>query len=932
MCVSKLLDVEEHVWSPMYGLKGNIDATVQVTMRDGRQQRTLTVPFEVKTGKNATSNHQAQTSLYNLLLTDRYDIEIAYGILYYMETSQTIRIPTVRHELRHMIMQRNQLACYVRERSVQLPPMKRSTNACGNCYAKSACFIYHKLADGGDGETSNMKAKFDQVVKHLTPTHQEFFLKWEDLLTKEEKESQKLRRELWTMLSSERERVGRCFANVMIEEGSACEETDNPKINRYKYTFIKDTPPAGFSFLDSQLAVGEPIVVSDEQGHFALALGFVTSVRKGRISVAVDRRLHNARIRRAGFDESSNQVFASIMEVVAEGATPTQSQGRIKKPPVRYRLDKDEFSNGMATVRNNLVQVMANDVFGSREIRRLVVDLAPPTFKAVSTQYTIAGYDSLNVDQKKAIEKVMSANDYALVLGMPGTGKTTTIAHIIRALVHQGKSVLLTSYTHSAVDNILLKLRGDKMPILRLGAPAKVHPEVQDFVTLAGQPMDSFEEIRSAWHDSPIVATTCLGVNHPVFHERTFDYCIVDEASQITLPICLGPIRLARTFVLVGDHNQLPPLVQNEEARVGGLDISLFKLLSDTHPESVVNLEHQYRMCEDVMTLSNTLIYEGRLKCGTEELRHGKLDVPHMHKLQQRHFDASSILSGTSSATGRSLCTDWSASTCWLRSLVDPDARVRFVNTDGLPDSREEAKGNRIVNPTEARIVAQLVDALVTAGVPAAEIGVMTHYRSQLSLLKHSLGSLGSRGSGVELHTADRFQGRDKDVVVLSLVRSNQQRSIGDLLKDWRRINVAFTRAKTKLLVVGSRDTLRGCGDGEMLSRFVRLMEDRHWVFDLAPDALEAHCFDNDGGGGATQTPRSPAKRAKNKNENKNKTTSTSSSQGKVLVASTKANSRPAAAAAAAAPRRGRVTEKAVLKGKPVLRDIFNDIMSGGGY
>ncbi len=190
MCVSKLLDVEEHVWSPMYGLKGNIDATVQVTMRDGADRRTLTVPFELKTGKNASSNHQAQTVLYNLLLSDRYDIEIAYGILYYMETSQTHRIPAIRHELRHMIMQRNQLACYIRERSVQLPPMKSSKNACNKCYAQTSCFTYHRLADDGDGETSAMGDKFDNAVQHLTPAHKEFFLKWEDLLTKEEKVSQ----------------------------------------------------------------------------------------------------------------------------------------------------------------------------------------------------------------------------------------------------------------------------------------------------------------------------------------------------------------------------------------------------------------------------------------------------------------------------------------------------------------------------------------------------------------------------------------------------------------------------------------------------------------------------------------------------------------------------------------------------------------------
>ncbi|KAK4044231.1 hypothetical protein C8A01DRAFT_31544 [Parachaetomium inaequale] len=958
MCVSKLLDVEEHVWSPMYGLKGNIDATVQVTMREGKVSRTLTVPFEVKTGKNATANHQAQTVLYNLLLSDRYDIEIVYGILYYMETSQTLRIPAIRHELRHMIMQRNMLACYIRERSVQLPPMKRNKNQCGKCYAQASCFTYHKLADGGDGETSGLDEKFDELVKHLTPTHQEFFLKWEDLLTKEEKESQKLRRELWTMVSTEREKLGRCFANVIIEEGSASEDKNQVKINRFSYTFIKENPPSGFSFLDSQLTVGEPIVISDEQGHFALALGYVTAVKKQRISVAVDRRLHNARIRQPGFDDVDNQVFASIMEVAPEGAKAEQIQGKTKEAPIRYRVDKDEFSNGMATVRNNLVQVMADGPFGSAEIRRLVVDLAPPRFKTTPTQYTVPGKDSLNVDQKAAVEKVMSARDYALVLGMPGTGKTTTIAHIIRALIGQGKTLLLTSYTHTAVDNILLKLKNDNIPILRLGAPAKVHPEVQDFATLAGQPMNSFDEIRRAWHDTPVVATTCLGINHPVFNERTFDYCIVDEASQITLPICLGPIRMARTFVLVGDHNQLPPLVQNEEARLGGLDVSLFKLLSDTHPQSVVNLEHQYRMSEDIMALSNTLIYNGRLKCGTESLRHAELHVPDMDALRTRHFDAASFISHSQSQSQQqqqqqqspskaphpaSFCPGPRPGTCWLADLVHPAARVRFVNTDALlPASREQAKGNRIVNPCEARIITQLVSALLAVGVPAAEIGVVTHYRSQLALLKHTLRSTsgGNSAAGVEMHTADRFQGRDKSVVILSLVRSNEQCAIGELLKDWRRINVAFTRAKTKLLVVGSRGTLGGCGEGEMLARFVGLMEEREWVYDLGAGALEGHFFAGEEGAGGTQGMNGVIGTARagggsggevGKGLGVRKGLLFPPGVGGGSVVKGKENRPLSQTGRTVEPKKAaRIGERAMLKGKPVLRDILNDMMDGG--
>lgn len=645
------------------------------------------------------------------------------------------------------------------------------------------------------------------------------------------------------MLSSEREKLGRCFSNVIIEPGSAYEDKNNQKINRYRYTMIKPSTQEKFSFLDSQIMVGEPIVISDEKGHFALANGYVTNVRKRRITVAVDRRLHNARIRGPGFDERNNQVFAGIMEVAHEGASPPQTCDTISEEPVHYRLDKDEFSNGMATVRNNLIQVMAEGPFGSREIRGLVVDLNAPRFKTQSTAYTLTDQANINVDQRRAIQKVMSAQDYALVLGMPGTGKTTTIAHIIRALISQGKSVLLTSYTHTAVDNILLKLKDDNIPILRLGNTAKINSDVQEFATLAANSMASFEEIKSAWHDSPIVATTCLGINHPIFSERVFDYCIVDEASQITLPVCLGPIRLARTFILVGDHYQLPPLVQSEDAKKGGLDVSLFKHLSDMHPSSVVYLEHQYRMCEDVMALSNNLIYNGRLKCGSEEVAQRRISIPNIDALTLHHHNPSTL-----SRNAKTICLGPRRGQCWIRDLLDPDTKVTFINTDTLlPASREEAKGNRIVNPTEVAICVQLVESLLSVGVPASDIGVMTHYRSQLEKLKDGL-----RGhQNVEMHTADRFQGRDKEVIILSLVRSNEAKSIGELLKDWRRINVAFTRAKTKLLVIGSRDTLKGNGpkaDGseEMVAHFIGLMEKKNWIYNLPAGALESHYFEDE--------------------------------------------------------------------------------------
>ncbi|OGE48202.1 hypothetical protein PENARI_c031G03285 [Penicillium arizonense] len=830
LSINKLLEVEEHIWSPMYGLKGNIDATVQVACREQGIEKNLVVPLELKTGRRDTNQaHRAQTALYTLLLSDRYDLDVTFGLLYYLEVSRTLSIRGIRHELLQMLQVRNHLAGYIRERD-HLPPMLKKARQCSRCYAKTPCLIYHKLAEDGDGETSGLAEDFDASVGHLNNGDRDFFRKWDGLLTKEEGNLVKFRRELWTLLSHEREALGRCFGDVVLDTKSPYEENTGTKINRYHYTFHKRHPSPGFSFTESQISIGEPIVVSDEKGHFALANGYVVQASFSHIKVAVDRKLHNARSRTAGFDAVTNQSFKGIMEIGAKEPAVLEDPDE----QVVYRIDKDEFSNGMAIVRNNLICMMDKDLFQAKHMRRLIIEGETPAFKTTSSAYPISDPGSLNVDQRQAIDKVMSAKDYALVLGMPGTGKTTTISHIIRALVAQGKSVLLTSYTHTAVDNILLKIRDDNIRVLRIGATAKIHPDVQGFADLAAVPKSTIEELKDSYEKPQVVATTCLGVNHNIFNQRIFDYCIVDEASQITLPVCLGPIRMARTFILVGDHYQLPPLVQNKAAQEGGLDVSLFKLLSDAQPDSVVNLEHQYRMCEEIMLLSNTLIYSGRLKCGTPQVAARSLDLPNINALDQFHAKDFGH-----SPSQKDICLGTPHASCWLRDVLSPSAKTRLVNTDPIgPAALEIAQGNRVVNHMEVFLCAQLVESFIACGIPARNIGVITFYRSQLSLLRQSLRR---HIPDLEMHTTDKFQGRDKEVIILSCVRSNTENNVGELLRDWRRVNVAFTRAQTKLLVVGSRSTLRDGND--LLCKYVRLVESKGWVYNLPSAALDKHVF-----------------------------------------------------------------------------------------
>ena len=141
-----------------------------------------------------------------------------------------------------------------------------------------------------------------------------------------------------------------------------------------------------------------------------------------------------------------------------------------------------------------------------------------------------------------------------------------------------------------------------------------------------------------------------------LFSRRKFDVCIVDEASQITLPTCIGPLRFAETFVLVGDHHQLPPLVRSRDAKKKGLEVSLFRLLCDAHPQAVVDLAYQYRMNEDIMLLSNSLIYKNRLKCGTKEVAERSLVLPNPSALDDIHPAGKTCQEGE----------------CWIRRVLNP--------------------------------------------------------------------------------------------------------------------------------------------------------------------------------------------------------------------------------------------------------------------
>lgn len=824
LAINEILDVEEDIWSPKYGLKGKLDASVQAviaeitTEKHAKKAPVLSshpMPLEIKTGRSiAGMEHRAQTMLYTLLSEERYGVEVPSGLLYYTQSEEVVRVPRGRNELRALIIARNEMAGYMTRRAKQskvqeafLPPTLDDERICKKCYALDTCMLYRKAVENVEDDSSPIVGIYELKTSHLTPSQAEFFKQWEALITLEEQDAVRFKKELWTMNAQEREEKGRCFGSMVIDPSYVPLQTGGTgKIHRHTYRFVRardglvaeDYP----SLLNGHMTFGDAISVSVEPELLALARGFILRLSPTEIVVGVDHEL-------------------SIMKITSRLRALRKTKGRIT--PL-FRIDKDELVSGLGRIRDNLAHLFYAE--GDSKRLELVVDLRTPTFGDEQTtldtlrdvpEYVEAtGY--LNPSQLGAMARVLSAHDYALILGMPGTGKTTVIAALIRTFVGMGKTVLLTSYTHSAVDTILLKLKDDDFGILRLGNPDKVHPDTQKFTLSARKTATTIEQLENQILSPPVVATTCLTIDHALFTRRKFDYCIVDEASQITLPTCLGPLRFAERFVLVGDHFQLPPLVRNPAAKKAGLEVSLFRRLSEAHPQAVTDLTYQYRMNEDIMQLSNKLIYSNRLRCGSEAVANRSLVLPNRTFIDNLR------------ESGNCLCSDGA---CWLKHLLDEKCKAIFVDTDQVPafDSRV---GDLVQNEVEGKLVYQIAEALLQCGVSQRQIGIMSLYHQQNKLLSHLLQGK----NDIEILTADKSQGRDKDCIIISMVKSNETGQVGDLLKDWRRVNVSFTRAQSKLIIIGSRRTL---GTTKLLADFLALMDERKWVLTLQEDAQNLH-------------------------------------------------------------------------------------------
>ncbi|XP_071490385.1 DNA replication ATP-dependent helicase/nuclease DNA2-like [Diadema antillarum] len=784
--VSDVRDIEETVWSPRFGLKGKVDLTVDVKIHkpNAKAEPVIhTVPLELKTGRDTNSiEHRSQLILYSLMLGDLKPSP-DLGFLLYLKTAAMKAVPANHLDKRELIHLRNQLAFHLSRTARPLagqspdapptfaPPILpepiQDDFTCSRCAHAVSCGMLSKISGYASQLSSSMQELFSEKTNHLLDSHLQYFAHWYLLCSLEHEAAQKQNttRNIWCKEASDREKDGECWSGMMLR-------STTPKDQQHGGFLLAFSRQQGTSGVKETgidrclLTKGDRVVVSEEgTRRVAICVGFIEEVSDSSVKITTDSNLK-----------------------------PCNGSHTM------YRIDKDASYNSMAASLVNLAKLMMPEY---TRLRNLVVDTHAPTsiqkpnLPSKARGKVAAVFKELNEDQRAAVKAVLRSQDYTLIIGMPGTGKTTTIVALVRILVACDMSVLLTSYTHSAVDNVLLKLAEYDIDFLRLGAEHNVHPKVRRHLdSRLMKKTSGVAQLAVEMEGKQVVASTALGMKHALFTRHTFDVCIVDEASQISQLVCLGPLFSASKFVLVGDQCQLPPLVQSSRARNLGMDESLFQRLVSAHNSCAVKLSFQFRMNAEIMSLSNHLVYDGAMRCGNETVSTATVGMP--------SFD------------------DWCqtpSAEAWLVEALRPSTVVSFLNTDQVASRTDTTDAN--TNVLEARLVKQIIHSLIECGCDAGNIGVISPYRRQCKLLTSTLADLGSGVKAVEVNTVDKYQGRDKKVIVVSFSHSALDSQGGSILSDIRRLNVAITRAKHKLLLIGSLRVLKQFQPLERLITFL---------------------------------------------------------------------------------------------------------------
>lgn len=435
----------------------------------------------------------------------------------------------------------------------------------------------------------------------------------------------------------------------------------------------------------------------------------------------------------------------------------------------------------------------------------------------------------LNPTQEEAMNQVLWAKDVAIVHGPPGTGKTTTLVEAINETLRRETQVLVCAQSNMAVDWISEKLVDHGIPVVRIGNPTRVndkmlsftyerrfeaHPDypqlwsirkaIRDLHAQKGEnrhkKINSLKDRASElelrikeqiFSEARVVACTLVGSANKTLTGMKFSTLFIDEAAQALEAACWIAIRKAGRVILAGDHQQLPPTIKCMEAAKGGLDRTLMQQIAETKPECVTLLKVQYRMNDAIMGFSSEWFYHGQLK---------------------------------------------SDPSVQFRGILDLDNPIEWINTEGM-DCNEEFIGESFgrINKPEAHLcIEHLKSYLEKIGKQRIyderiDLGLISPYKAQVQYLRQLIRQdafFKPYRRMISINTVDGFQGQERDIMVISLVRANENGEIG-FLRDLRRMNVAMTRARMKLIILGDASTLTRHPFYKKLYQYIQLTKEK---------------------------------------------------------------------------------------------------------